>query len=139
MPTVRTGFLCNYASQESAGLVSAIGAFVDSVYSQAPPIRALLFVVARVEYSEDELGVPMDLSLALRRESDDEMLIEATGIISADREFGTDPNVIPTSTLILPLAVEFTAPGRHVVRITIGERTVWEAPITAVLLDSAPG
>lgn len=139
MAQIQTAFLCNYASQETSGLVSAIGAFVDSVMAPTLPLRAVLFLVTRIQYADDELDRQLEFLLRIARDDDDMTVVEAHGTIVATRELGADPSRPSISQLIMPIPAEFDRPGNHTLTVSIEGTQVWATPIVAVLLDSRPG
>lgn len=138
MARVRTAFLCNFATQETSGLVSAIGAFADTVYNAALPIHHVFFLVARIETDQDELDRPLELSLRLARDDDASMILDAHGTMHAAVMPGADPSAPALGQIIMPIPAMFEREGSHTLELRIDDAVVWTAPVRAVLLDSAP-
>jgi hypothetical protein len=138
MAEIQSGFLCNAATQDATGLVSVLGAFVDSVAAPALPIQALLNIVARIKHAEDELDRALDMKISVVRLSDGVDVVSAKGELRVERVLGGDPAEPAVSQLIVPLPVVLDKPGRHEVRLEVEGEVIWATPITANLLDGPP-
>jgi hypothetical protein len=139
MPRVRTGFLCNYATQEMTGLVSAIGVFADSVAAPALPVNHLFYVVMRLEWEEDELDRHYSIVIEVARDRDGAVVARLAGPGITQRDPTADPTARAVSQMVFPLPVSFPEPGRYTVRVSIDGDVVWEPPVSVSLLDGAPG
>lgn len=135
---VRTAFLCNYASQETSGLISVIGAFVDTVYSPSLPIRHIFYLVASIEPDESEVGVDVEISLRLVRTSDSTVVLDARGQMRAERDPTGDPNAAPAGRAVVPIPAQFDEAGLYRFELRIADEPAWETPVFARLLDAGP-
>src|SRR5262245_40369140 len=126
---VQAGMLCNAASLEATGLVSMLGAFVDTVMGPVLPVRQQLTVVVRVLWGSSELNqvthfdlsVTSPLGVVVAR-------IEGAGLTEGDPST-FDPAMPAGSLIVLPLPVEFGEVGIHRVRLAIEGSVLWEAPL----------
>jgi len=121
--------LCNAASLEQTGLVSMLGAFVDTVTGPVLPVRHVLTVVIRLLWEPAELNRPTRFDLSVTSPSGVVAArIEGAGLTEGDpNDF--DPAMPAGSLIVLPLPVEFGEVGIHLVRLAIEGTVLWETPL----------
>jgi hypothetical protein len=110
--------LCNAASVEQSGLVSMLGAFIDTITGRELPIRQQLWMVARLLLEEGDEGVDQTIEiLAEPVELDDAVVVPTaplariSGTIRAERTPDVDPLILSGGPIVLPLALEFPKTG----------------------------
>jgi hypothetical protein len=130
MARLQAGFLCNAASVEGTGLVSVLGAFIDTVLGPQLPIRQQLWVVARFETEPADLDQVHTVSIVVEH-SDGEQLarIEGTTRLGAPPSGAADPDLPMGFQIALPLLVEFRREGLYSVKLRLNGDEVLRRPM----------
>lgn len=136
---LQTAVLCNAASVEASGLVSILGAFVDTVNTtaEAGPIRQQLWMVARLVFDDADLGVDRTIEVLVEALELDEptvqeqlpALVQISGVVRAERPPDADPRLLGGGPLVLPLALEFPDTGLYHVTLSLEGDLLWDAPL----------
>lgn len=148
MARLQTAVLCNAASVEQSGLVSMLGAFIDTVNTSAPagPIRQQLWIVARLLFDEADLGVDRTIEILVESLDLDDAppehealapLVHISGVVRAERPPDADPRLAGGGPLVLPLALEFQATGLYHVTLSLDGDLLWDAPLAVKRLAQA--
>lgn len=104
MARLQTAVLCNAASVEASGLVSMLGAFIDTVSGPALPVRTQIWIVARLLFEEADVGVdhtfevlvePVDVQTSAPVQP----LVRLSGVARPEPTPGIDPPTSNTSSL----------------------------------------
>lgn len=131
MPDLRNAMLCNAASVEQSGLVSMLGAFIDHVGGPQFPIRVQLWIVARVEWREEDYGQHHTLVIKVDRVDDGEQVARIDGSAYTEKPApGTyDPEMPVGGTIVVPLPMEFRRGGLHRVSLALDAEELWSTPL----------
>jgi Family of unknown function (DUF6941) len=134
MAEVRDAFLCNYAAQDTSGLVSAMGAFVDTVYGAVIPITNIFYLVARLEHDASEADRDIPFAIQIARDADGALMVDASGTLQVQRDPTADPAAPLVGQMIVPIPVSFDQAGSHTLTLVLDGVPIWHTPISAVLL-----
>lgn len=129
MPRLQTAVLCNAATVEASGLVSMLGAFVDSISGPALPVRHQLWVVARLHLFPEDISVDQVIEIEVVAQEGGATLASLNGVVRAEPTPGLDPEMIAGAPIVVPLAVEFPAPGMYHVTFKLNGDLLWDAPL----------
>lgn len=130
MATVQAGFLCNAASTESSGLVSVLGAFVDTVTGPQLPVRHLMFVVVRLMLEPEDFDTAHAFGFEVVHSADGEVVARVDGGAPPQpRPTNVDPNLPSGVILSLPMSLEFRRVGIYTVNFRLDGDVAWSAPL----------
>ena len=140
MARLQAAVLCNAASVEASGLVSILGAFVDTVNTTAEtgPVRQQLWMVARLLFVDADIGVdhtvevlvePLELDEPVAQGGEIPPLVQISGVVRAERPPDADPRLLGGGPLVLPLALEFPGTGLYHVTLSLDGDLLWDAPL----------
>jgi hypothetical protein len=133
--TLQAALLCNAASQEASGLISMLGAFLDRLQGPQLPIRAQLWLVARLLLEQDDTRSPHAFVIIVEHTDGTEQLarVEATSPAAPDVQapLGVpDPDLPIGAPLVVPLPLEFRRRGLYVVRLLVDGEQLWEGRLS---------
>lgn len=127
MARVEPGMLCNAASIEQSGLVSMLGAMVDTVSGPVLPVRHTIWIVIRIVWDDGEYGAPHDLRVSL--------ISPSGATLASIQGLGLAPPA--EAAEYLPAASVFAAPilfethdvGMHRVECAVDDKIVWQTAL----------
>jgi hypothetical protein len=130
MPRLQTAVLANAASIDTNGLVSILGAFVDTVTADQIPHKQMLWFVARVFIDTGEVGVEQQVEVTVMAVDNDDALVRVTAsFIPQIPPQGVDPRIAGGGPLVFPLAIEFPTFGMYHVSFEANGELLWDGPI----------
>lgn len=128
MARAQAGMLCNAASIEATGLVSVLGAFVDTVTAPVLPVRHQTWVVVRILWDDHDLGVPHNMSVSVL-DPQGTVIASIGGPALVEAGEDTDMEMPPASMFAVPMLIEFPQVGIHNVVLQIDGTEIWSAPL----------
>ena len=135
MPFVDYALLCNAAQVDVAtGLVSILGGGLDRVGAPQLPVNILVTVVARIVWSEQDLGSEYPFRVRVHHE-DDEELARVDGTQTPTRTDGMDQDFPVASLIVLTLPLQFRRAGRYYVEIRVNDELLKESPLVVLVGD----
>src|SRR5436190_23062535 len=121
MARLQTAVLCNAASVEQSGLVSVLGAFIDTITGQALPVQQQLWLAARLFVEEGDIGATLELVVIVEPlDVDEPSLLQPGPLVRLDERIAEaaplpslDPRLSGGGSLVLPLAVLLPSAGLY--------------------------
>ena len=142
MARLQTAVLCSAASVEQSGLVSMLGAFIDTITGRGEmPVRYQLWFVARLLFDEADVGVGQEIEIVvdpLEPEGEElpqtvRPLARVQGEVRAEPTSGLDPRQTGGGLIVVPLALEFDRLGLYHVTFSLNGDLLWDAPLVVKL------
>ncbi len=124
-----TGFalLCSSALEHD-GLVSILGGGLDRVTAPQLPIQVIVTLVARVVWTDEELGQPHVVRFSVEH-ADGEQLVQVDGSALPTQVPGTRSDIPVGQLLIQPLPLEIQRAGHYKVTISLDGQHLAELPL----------
>ncbi len=131
MPILRHAMLANAASVEQSGLVSMLGAFIDRLTGPQLPVRGNLWLVARVDWEDQDFDTPHTILITVERRDDGEQIarVEGNAVTNRPPEGSVDSDLPVGGNLIVPLFLEFRREGLHAVTLSVDSDRIWEGDL----------
>jgi hypothetical protein len=135
VPRLQTAVLANAASIEASGLVSVLGAFVDTIYAQQEPHQQLLWFVARLLFDEGDVGhdqtfrVVVEPNEGIAGVPDTPLAVVAGSVNPTLPPQGIDPRFAGGGPLVFPRPIQFPRRGLYHVTFTLNEDLLWDSPL----------
>jgi hypothetical protein len=129
---LQSAFLANAAQLEQTGLLSVLGAFIDSVAGPQLPVRQQIWVVGRFEVTIAEASVAHPVSVIVERADGTEQVARMDVVLSAADELRLatfDPDLPIATPLVAPMPLEFRRTGLYLVRIVIDDVEMAALPL----------
>jgi hypothetical protein len=121
-------FLANAAQADQTGLVSVLGAFIDTVQGPQLPVRQQLWVVGRLTLEPEDTTLPHPLAIIVEHSDGTEQVARIEIVLpsappgSLDQFDADLPLGFPLA-LLLPL--EFRRVGIYEVRLVLDGDPIW--------------
>jgi hypothetical protein len=137
---LQTAVLCNAASVEQSGLVSMLGAFIDTLTGTSLPIRQNVWLVSRLLFDPADVGIDQAIDIVVENDASTgppRPLIRISGTVRAEPTADIDPRILGGGPIVFPLPLEFPQPGLYHVMFSLNGDLLWDAPILVKLADRA--
>lgn len=137
MARLQAAVLCDAAKVDQGGLVSMLGAFVDTITASAgPPIRHAFQLACRFYLDPADVGEQHRLEVTVECVEADEgqvtppgPLVAITGVFAVEGLGDADPRISGGAPIVLPLLVEFPGTGLYHATLKLDGDLLWTAPI----------
>jgi hypothetical protein len=127
---LQAAVVANAASVDATGLVSMLGAFVDTVNAPSLPFRQQLWVVARLLLDEEDRAQPHTTTLVVEHSDGTEPVARIEAAMQPTPDGRTfDPLMPVGAPVVFPLQLEFRRRGIYVVRLVVDGEALWETPL----------
>lgn len=108
-----------------------LGAFIDRVGGPQLPVRIQIWLVARLEWLDEDFGNHHTVVIKIEREDDGEQVARIDGEAFTDRppSGAFDPEMPIGGNLVIPIPAEFRRDGLYSVSLSVDAEELWRAPL----------
>jgi hypothetical protein len=119
MPLSVEAFFLSDAAHDYSGRVSVLGAFVNLIHARELPAIHQLFVVARLAWPYEEIGLGHQAAIEIWDEAVEQRLVRFGGELPQHEPDAPHADLPVGVNLVAPLAVQLQHDGLYSVRLVV--------------------